>query len=63
MIAADWACPLMFARAGVHNVHTWRGRSSTQRVRHTVASAKVDKEVIVVAQGDMAICMLTEHLE
>lgn len=30
MIAADWACPLMFARARVHNVHTWeaalRGR-------------------------------------
>lgn len=25
MIAAHWACPLMFARARVHNVHTWQG--------------------------------------
>lgn len=36
MIAGDWACPLMFARAGVHNVHTWqrkaalRGRVNTK---------------------------------
>lgn len=25
MIAADWACPLVFAKARVHNVHTWKG--------------------------------------
>lgn len=27
MIAAHWACPLMFARARVHNVHTWPGEA------------------------------------
>lgn len=27
MIAARWACPLMFARARVHNVHTWQGEA------------------------------------
>lgn len=26
-IAAHWACPLMFARARVHNVHTWQGEA------------------------------------
>lgn len=28
MIAADWACPLMFARAGVHNVHAWQRKEA-----------------------------------
>lgn len=34
-IAAHWACPLMIARIRVHNIHTWRGSSSSLlRVRH-----------------------------
>lgn len=31
MIAAHWACPLMFARARVHNVHTWQGEAELLR--------------------------------
>ena len=46
----------MFAKARVHNIHTWQGEALRGRV---LISAKVAKEVIAVPQEDRAIFMLT----
>lgn len=43
MIAAHWACPLMIARARVHNIHTWRGSSNSPlRVRHNKCKGRTE---------------------
>lgn len=48
----------MFARARVHNVHTWRVEAALRGC--AITSAKVAEEVIAVAQGDLTTLVLTD---
>lgn len=48
----------MFARARVHNVHTWRVEAALRGC--AITSAKVAEEVIAVAQGDLTTLVVTD---
>lgn len=58
MIAARWACPLPFARAGVHNVHIAKGDAALRGCIRI--SAKVTEMVAAIANEDTARFMLTD---
>jgi len=50
MIAAHWACPLMFARSRVHKCTHGRGEAEPRG--NVIKEAKVTKKLIFAAHGD-----------